>query len=396
MVDNGRPRNATVRYLERYFSEAKMAVMNLTEARIRDLELGSGIHRDAQVKGLMVICHNTTKTFSVQGDVRRNGRHVRTVRKKIDRCDRISLREARRRAKEIMSQIQSGVDPTARPNDTGITLSEVMDIYEDGRDLSPRTLEGYRYWLDKYLKPLRNRAVSDITRSDVRDLNDTIKRRSGDTSAAAAMRTLRLLINEARRIDETIGENPVCAIRIPQTRQRQVDDINLSEWWSITEELPAIRRDMHRMFMFSGLRRESLLTIQKADVDLDAGIVLVRHMKSRRPFHLPLSDFMAELLERRMAEDVRLGSEWLWPSRNSKSGRITEPKEEDCPSPHAYRHLWRTQAIAAGVPYAESALLLDQRLPGASGGYVHQQHLANHLKKYQQMVTDHLREMIGE
>ena len=35
-------------------------------------------------------------------------RHVRTVRVKIDRVDRIGLREARTRAKAIMSQIQSG------------------------------------------------------------------------------------------------------------------------------------------------------------------------------------------------------------------------------------------------------------------------------------------------
>ena len=28
----------------------------------------------------MVISHKTTKTYAVQGDVRRNGRHVRTVR----------------------------------------------------------------------------------------------------------------------------------------------------------------------------------------------------------------------------------------------------------------------------------------------------------------------------
>ncbi len=32
-----------------------MAVLNLTEARIRELSMGSGIHRDEQVKGLMVI-----------------------------------------------------------------------------------------------------------------------------------------------------------------------------------------------------------------------------------------------------------------------------------------------------------------------------------------------------
>lgn len=72
-----------------------MAVINLTEARIRNLALGSGIHRDQQVKGLMVICHRTTKTYAVQGDVCRNGRHVRTVRVKIDRVDRTGLREAR-------------------------------------------------------------------------------------------------------------------------------------------------------------------------------------------------------------------------------------------------------------------------------------------------------------
>src|SRR5262245_13220708 len=122
-----------------------MAVVNLTEASIRNLPLGSGIYRDEQVKGLMVLCHQTTRTFAVQGDVRRNGRHVRTVRVKIDRCDRMNLREARRRAKELMSRIQSGEDPTAGPDETGITLSQVMDRYFDGRGLSDRTEEGYRY-----------------------------------------------------------------------------------------------------------------------------------------------------------------------------------------------------------------------------------------------------------
>jgi hypothetical protein len=91
-----------------------MPVVNLTESRIRDLEPGSGIWRDEQVKGLMVIAHKSTKTYAVQGDVRRNGRHVRTVRVKIDRVDRIALREARRRAKELMSQIQSGAQSSTR------------------------------------------------------------------------------------------------------------------------------------------------------------------------------------------------------------------------------------------------------------------------------------------
>ena len=98
-----------------------MPVVNLTESRIRDLDLGSGIWRDEQVKGLMVIAHRSTKTYAVQGDVRRNGRHVRTVRVKIDRVDRIGLREARSGAKELMSQIQSGVDPSSGTHESSIT-----------------------------------------------------------------------------------------------------------------------------------------------------------------------------------------------------------------------------------------------------------------------------------
>lgn len=109
-----------------------MAVVNLTEARIRELTLNSGIWRDEQVKGLMVVCHATTKTFAVQGDVRRNGRHVRTVQVKIDRADRIGLREARNRAKAIMSQIQSGVDPTAGPEETA---GEAAAAFEKAEEL---------------------------------------------------------------------------------------------------------------------------------------------------------------------------------------------------------------------------------------------------------------------
>lgn len=132
-----------------------MAVINLTEARIRDLEPGSGIWRDEQVKGLMVICHATTKTYAVQGDVRRNGRHVRTVRVKIDRVDRIGLREARNRAKAIMSQIQSGVDPTAKTAETGITISQALDAHLGEKPFRTATEESYRYNVDHYLARIK-------------------------------------------------------------------------------------------------------------------------------------------------------------------------------------------------------------------------------------------------
>ena len=366
-----------------------MAVVKLTEARIRDLPLGSGIHRDTEVRGLMVICHKTTKSYAVQGDVRRNGRHVRTVRVKIDRVDRIGLRDARNRARVLMSQIQSGVDPTDGPDETGITLAAALDAHLEEKQRRPRTVEGYRYHLDHYLKNWRNKAVADISRQMVRDLFADLKRRHGEPTGASVIRTLRAVINTAMRIDESLEGNPVAALRVPTTRRRKVVPLDMRDWWERVMRLTPARRDLHVAMLLTGARRSSILNVRRDDVDVERGTVTLTHMKtSDEPLKLPIGRRLSKILEARMRADAPLGSEWLWPSPTSRSGHIMKPKEDGFPSPHEYRHHARTLYIQAGVGYAESALLLGQKLPGASGGYVHAEHLVEHLRKHAQALED--------
>jgi integrase len=366
-----------------------MAVINLTEARIRDLPLGSGIHRDEQVKGLMVICHKTTRSYAVQGDVRRSGRHVRTVRVRIDRCDRMGLREARNRAKALMSQIQQGVDPTEGPAETGITLERALSAHLEEKPHRPRTAEGYRYHLDHYLKHWRTRAVADISRQMVRDLYADLKRKHGETTAASVMRTLRAVVNTAMRIDETLGSNPVAALHVPSTKRRKVAALDLGAWWDSVQALNPMRRDLHLAMLLTGARRSSILQVKREDVDLARRILTLTHMKtSDEPMQVPIGRKLAAVIEARMEADAPLGSEWLWPSAGSRTGHVMEPREDGLPSPHEYRHHARTLYIAAGVPYAESALLLGQKLPGASGGYVHAEHLVEQLRPHAQALED--------
>lgn len=366
-----------------------MAVLNLTEARIRELPLGSGIHRDSQVKGLMVVCHKTTKTYAVQGDVRRNGRHVRTVRVKIDRCDRIGLREARNRAKALMSQIQSGIDPTEGPAETGITLERALKAHLEEKPHRARTVEGYKYHLDTYLKHWKKRAVADISRQMVRDLYAELKRKHGETTAASVMRTLRAVINTAMRIDETLAGNPVQALHVPSTKRRKVLPLDLGEWWEQVQLLSPMRRDLHVAMLLTGARRSSILQVKREDVDVERRVLTFSHMKtSDEPMLFPMGPRLGSMLKARLKVDEPLNSEWLWPSPTSRSGHVEEPREADLPSPHEYRHHARTLLIAAGVPYAESALLLGQKLPGASGGYVHQTHLVEHLRVHAEALED--------
>lgn len=366
-----------------------MAVLNLTEARIRDLKLGSGIWRDEQVKGLMVVCHATTKTYAVQGDVRRNGRHIRTVRVKIDRVNRIGLREARNRAKAIMSQIQSGTDPTARPEESGITVAAALEAHLGEKTFREATSESYRYHVDHYLARFKNRAVTDLSRSEVRDIYDRLREKNGQTTASGVMRTLRAVINTAMRMDETIASNPVTAIRIPMPKRREVDGLDLSAWWDATEKLSPIRRDVHRAMLLTGARRSSILQVRRADVDFEKCVLSFNHMKTGGRMLFPMGKWLTSMIKARLEHDVPLNNSWLWPSPTSECGHVTEPKQgADLPSPHEYRHHARTLFIASGVPYAESALLLGQRLPGASGGYVHAEHLVEHLRPHAQALEN--------
>lgn len=360
-----------------------MAIFKFTEARVRDLPLGSGIHRDTEVKGLMCIAHKTTRTYAVQGDVRRNKRLVRSVRVKIGKTDHIRLAEARKKARELMNQIQSGVDPTAGPEESGITLEQALEAHLSERDLRERTAGDYRYHVEKYLSRFRRRAVADISRQDVRDLYDQMRTRNGPTVAAGVMRSLRALVNTAMRLDETIERNPVEAVRVPQPKRRRVGELDVGEFWLRTGDMAPCARDLARAFLLTGARRSTLLAIRREDVDLERGVLRFGHMKTMEEWAFPMGPHLTRMVAERMEADVPLNSEWLWPSPISKTGHREAPRRrEGVPSPHELRHHARTLMIAAGVPYAESALLLGQRLPGASGGYVHQAHLVEALRPH--------------
>lgn len=368
-----------------------MAVIELTETRIRQLPLGTGdIHWDARVKGLGVKSHKTCRSYICQGDVRRNKRHVRSVRVTIGRCDRIGLAEARRRAKAVMSEIQSGVDPNASPAETGITIAAVLEAHLGERTLRPRTEESYRYAVDRHLKRFRSRAVADITRQDCRELFEELTERHGRVTAAGSMRVLRALANTAMRIDETIRSNPVDAIRIPQTPKRRVAPLDVAAFWRRTETLKPAIRDLARAFLLTGARRTSMLMVRRSDVDLARGTITFSHMKTTdEGMTFPMGRRLAEMLAARMEADAPLGSEWLWPSPKTGKGRRIDLRQRDgIPSPHVLRRVARTLMVEAGVPFSEAGILIGHRLPGLASTYVHPVHLIEHLRPYSQALED--------
>ncbi len=364
-----------------------MPTIRLTEKRVRELPMGSGFTRDEEVRGLMVSAGKTKKSWVFQDDLRRNGRKQKSVRKKLGDVGVMSLVEARTAALEMKQQMRAGVDPSSSL-ETGITLARALEVHLAERDLAPTTVREYRYHVDNYLGSLRTRAVADLSRADCRDLLDRLTRTAGRTTAAGVCRTVRALVNTARRVDETIGENPMAFVRIPTPPRREVEEATPRALWEATEALPPRMRDLYRAFALTAARRTSMLSVKRKEVDLERNVLTFTHMKRGGPLLFPMGPRLRDMLEARMEADGE--SEWLWPSETSKSGRIAEPKRSEVPSPHAWRHLARTWMVAAGVPMQESMLLVGHALPGLSARYVHADQLTEAIRPWAERYEEWL------
>lgn len=286
-------------------------------------------------------------------------------------------------------------NPRAQQTGTVLTLNLALEAHFAEKPHRPRTIEGYRYHLANYMSDMRTLPVSQITRQMLRERYAYLKINHGETTAASTMRTVKAIINTALRVDETLTANPAAALYIPSPKRRKVAPLDLGLWWKRVHELPPIRRDLHITMMLTGARRTSILLLRRADVDIENEILTLTHMKtSDEPLTLPIGPFLTRVLKARLEEDKDLDSPWLWPSPNSESGRIVEPRARGLPGPHQYRHHARTYYIGAGVPYAQSALLLGHKLPGATGAYVHLAHLVEDLREHTRTLENYVFERI--
>lgn len=108
-------------------------------------------------------------------------------------------------AADALAGMRRGEDPgearrALRARST--TLAEALEAHLAGRvGRSPRTVEGYRYALNKYLPDRMGREVEAIgrNRAGVRERHREIGRDHGAPTAASVMRVLRAVYARARR-----------------------------------------------------------------------------------------------------------------------------------------------------------------------------------------------------
>lgn len=358
--------------------------IHFTQARISKLqapETGRDEYYDDESRRLMcrVSCTGA-KTFAVVKWA--NGK---THRVTIGTTSDVSVSEARNKEKEILSLINSGINPTdaKRKNEASLTtLSSVLDLYLEDRDLKEYTVKDYRYKLKQGFSDWLSTPVSSITEEMVLKRHKKISK-TGKTSANTNMRVLRLTLNYAKALGMIDG-NPTSILSKARLwhknnrKDRVIPSDKLQAWHEAVEGLTNQKAKVFfLMLLYMGFRSGEGLTLEWSQVDLKKKSIMLIDTKNGTNHQLPIPVPLIKHLENLQKQTG--GHKWVFSGRDPEI-HMKHPREPMKAvtkmsgvefSPHDCRRTFATIAEAVNLPMSMIKRLMNHVTTNdVTGGYI--------------------------
>jgi integrase len=368
----------------------------LTRAVLEGLKLGECAY-DVACPGFFAEAGAKSVALRVKADLRRPGKKATNIKATIGHWPALALDDARPLAMAWLAKVKSGVDPRApEPTQVALTVAAAYSDYTKGavkrRGVqAQRNCDLMKERLGRYCPDWLDRPLASIQPQEARDRHDQImaavkargriKGADGARSANQVLRDLRAVWTKAAKVWRDLPECPVDAVEwAPERNEHSIIEwSDLPAWNAATQLLSnPLRRTMHHVGLFSGLRPGNLVGMQRAWIDLDRRVVSfpASAMKGRRAFDLALSDALVRLLAEALVLSKTWfpGAPWVFPTRDVK-GQVVPTrawKERTMPgwTGHALRHTYSAAVILAGVSEVSRELLIAHKLPGIRGRYV--------------------------
>ena len=314
----------------------------LTKRAVEALETADKpwIAWDEKLSGFGVCVYPSgIKSFLANYRAGDGGRKAPNKRVVLGRYGKLAPDHARRLAQKLLGQVADGNDPAGERTESRAmpTLQDAFDGYMAANpNRSQRTDDLYRYEAKRYLGDWLVRRLDAIVRQDV---ESRFNRITEDHGWSPANRSMSLLRSIYRRpcVDHDGLRNPVDLwlagggkFHRKARRKISAPDEVLPCWRAgIAAEVnnPAIR-DALWFGLYTGMRREEVLTLRWERVDMAALAFRVEETKTGVPLELPITRQLATILERRQAEGEELPENirsWVFSSPTSASGHVQDP-----------------------------------------------------------------------
>lgn len=345
--------------------------LRFTMKRLESLEAAPNRYevRDTGQPGLALRVYPTGhKTYCVVKGVGRQGRRI-----KIGDFTALPLEDARHRAKNLLGQLASGIDPIKARRETrarAISLRTTLTDYLKLRPLKDSTRANYLRFITGHLSDWLDRPILSITEREILRRFQVLSEQSGPVCANLTFRMLNAVINFAMATQGLSGDSPVKVLsrakvwHRPAPRTRCLSPSELRPWWNAVGKVSnPVARDYLRFLLLTGLRRTEAARLRWTFVHWGEGTMDIVDTKNGKPLTLPITTPVAGILRDREALRIQ-GNDFVFPgdrgeftSVQSAIDQVTEATGIVF-SAHPLRRTWATLA-QDWIPYPQVKALLN-------------------------------------
>jgi len=295
-------------------------------------------------------------------------------------------------AQAMIVKMNAGITPTkekakrrdkaAQDARLSTSVKDACTAYINGKPRALNTTTGYKRFRDNHLADWHTRQLTSITEDDIAELHDDITEDTGPVAANNVVRFFRAVWKFHRRklklgdcpciIFTAEGDN-TRAWNTESRRTRYVAREELKPWWDATERLRKdyigdgeLAADYLQFAMLTGLRRREITGLKWEDINKRRKTFAIHENKSKRPFAVPLTPALQDILDRRKGED--------------RPFQIEEPKKfinqvitwSEVPfCSHDLRRTFLSHATAVGMPMpVQKELVIHSRKADVTDGYI--------------------------
>ncbi|MEE2785487.1 MAG: tyrosine-type recombinase/integrase [Pseudomonadota bacterium] len=355
--------------------------------------------RDPELKGFWLrVQPSGVKTYGIHARLNRKGN---VVKRAIGSASRYTPKEAREVAKDWLRKFDDGIDP--KHADRGLlTPVQLLEEYIKAKNLTEKTISGYRYNFNHYLKGLAKRSIQDIATEDIVSWYT-----AGTDHATGTERTfvtLKSVLDFAYALNY-IDENPANkAAKLIHRKTNPSKQQHLSNIYAqlpkfmeafIKTDISQVMRDWLVLSLTTGLRRKESMEVKWDQVNLEKKMITFSTNKSNRFLLVPMIGLTYDMLQARALDPTKddlyvFTSKPNTPIKDARKALSKICKGAGIPpfSHHDLRRLFASVCHELNLSEEEIGKLLNHSSKSVTDIYINRS-LENARKKYQ-MVADYL------
>lgn len=257
----------------------------------------------------------------------------RMLERRIGTFGEWTIEQARKKAAEMQSDLNQGVDPT-RKIDEAMTLGELYRQYDDHlatlitrKERSQGTRNNTVSTWNKHLRRrIAGQPLRHFDQDEAKLLLGKIRKSCPPSTHNHAHGLLTSMFNFAHDELGLNSEHPIRGIKrtSTQARERILKSDEVAAFFAAVNQEPEVYQDLVYSFVMTGQRKSMVLCMEWGEIDLERRLWTIPRdkVKTKKIHTVPLVEDMVEILSRRQAAR-KPGARWVFPSLRPSTGHVS-------------------------------------------------------------------------